>query len=118
MAGSAKGRALKSWLHRLSLLVMPKKNDESCRELLGELRHLCKEIKELKESIMIAQATLDASLAGLTSAVNAAVAALATANTSTSTPDTVVSTYQAGVEAQTLALATATPPPVVTPPTP
>ena len=97
---------------------MPKHNDESNREILEELRHLKHEIHELKDSFMIAQQTLDASLLGLTNAVTAAVAALATANTGTSTPDTVVAAYQAGVDAQTVALATATPPPVVTPPTP
>lgn len=95
---------------------MPKKKDESCREVCEELGHLRHEIKELKETIMIAQATLDASLANLTNAVNAAVLALAAGNTATSTPDTVVAAYQAGVDAQTVVLASNTPPPVPTPP--
>src|ERR1035437_11096858 len=94
---------------------MSKQNvDGSCRELPEELRHLRKQIAELTETIMIAQATLDASLTGLTGAVNAAVAALSTNSTATSTPDTSVAAYQAGVDAQTVALAAATPP-VVTP---
>lgn len=67
--------------------------------------------RELLELIMIAQATLDASLKGLTAAVDAAVAALAAGSTATSTPDTTVSAYQAGVDAQTVRIATATPPP-------
>ena len=70
--------------------------------------------KQHKE-IMIAQATLDASLASLTTAVQNAANALATASTATSTPDTVVAAYQAGVDAQTVALAAATPPPVPKP---
>jgi hypothetical protein len=108
---------LNSWIQRILLRVMPKhSNDDSTHELCEEVRQLRKELKELKEYQMIAQASLDASLAGLTSAVNAAVAALATSNTATSTPDTVVAAYQAGVDAQTVALATATPPPVVVPP--
>jgi hypothetical protein len=89
---------------------------------LDKIFHLLREIEhrqiEIERKFVIAQATLDASLLGLTNAVTAAVAALATANTGTSTPDTVVAAYQAGVDAQTVALASATPPPVVTPPTP
>ena len=81
-------------------------------EILHLLHLLREENKQLKEHIVIAQATLDASLAGLTAAVNSAVAALATASTATSTPDAAVAAYQAGVDAQTVALATATPPPV------
>lgn len=79
-------------------------------------RHKHETIPELLErvllaqkEIMIAQATLDASVAGLTSAVNNAAAALAAGSSTTSTPDTVVSAYQASVDAQSLALATATP---------
>ena len=83
---------------------------------LGKIFHLLREIEhrqaEIERKFVIAQSTLDASLAGLTSAVNAAIAALATANTATSTPDTVVSAYQSSVDAQTVALASATPPPV------
>jgi hypothetical protein len=90
--------ALTSWLHRLWLFVMPKHDDECAHEISEELRHLRHEIKELKESIVIAQATLDASLTGLTSAVNAAAAALATSNTATSTPDTVVNGFLSGVK--------------------
>lgn len=67
---------------------------------------------------MIAQETLDASLANLTTAVTAAAAALAVTNPIASTPDATVQAYVAGVDAQTLALAHATPPPVVTPTTP
>ena len=99
------------------LFGMPKSKDGSAHEILEELRHLRHEIHALKEYQMIAQATLDASLANLTNAVNAAVLALAAGNTTTSTPDTVVAAYQAGVDAQTVALASATPP-VVTPPAP
>lgn len=111
---------------------MPKHNDdESAREILEELRHLRLEftrlredgcglklkhsIDELKDSIMIAQATFDTSLANLTGAVIAAASALAVTNPVASTPDTVVQAYVAGVDAQTLALATATPPPAPTP---
>jgi hypothetical protein len=75
---------------------------------------LCEEVKLLRHEIrklMIAQAVLDASLKGLTVSVDAAVAALAAGDSTTSTPDTAVSAYQAGVDAQTLRLATATPPP-------
>lgn len=83
-----------------------------CRPVTQEdLEHINERLKK----IMIAQATLDASLTALTNAVNAAVAALATSNTATSTPDTVVASYQAGVDAQTVALASATPPPVPPP---
>jgi hypothetical protein len=98
--------------------TMPKKSDEPSKEILEELRHLSHSINLLTESVMIAQATLDASLAGLTNAVNNAVAALATASTATSTPDAVVAAYQAGVDAQTVALAAATPPAATPPPTP
>ena len=71
-----------------------------------DLEHLFHKLNQ----IMIAQATLDASLASLTGAVSAAVAALATNNTATSTPDSVVSAFVSGVDAQTVALAAATPP--------
>ncbi len=81
----------------------------SCSATQEDLKCLTKAIVELTETIMITQATLDASLASLTGAVNAAAAALATNNTATSTPDTVVAAYQAGVDAQTVALAAATP---------
>src|ERR1017187_3738774 len=111
-------KPLKSWLHRLWLRVMAKHNDESGKELAYELRQLRHTIYELKESIMIAQATLDTSLANLTGAVNAAAAALATTTPTASTPDASVAAYQAGVDAQTLALATATPPGPVPPPVP
>lgn len=76
-----------------------------------EITELLLEFTERQKQIMIAQATLDASLAQLTAAVSAAAAALATSSTATSTPDAVVSAYQAGVDAQTVALATATPVP-------
>ena len=47
--------ALKSWLHRLWLSVMTKcNNDESAQQICEGLRHLRKEIQELKESIMSA----------------------------------------------------------------
>lgn len=86
---------------------------------IGKIFHLLMEWKEQQqkqhEEDMIAQASLDASLASLTIAVNNAASALATANTQTSTPDAVVAAYQAGVDAQTVALAAATPP-VATPP--
>ncbi len=59
---------------------------------------------------MITQAALDASLASLTTAVNNAAAALAASSSATSTPDSVVSAFQSGVDAQTVALAAATPP--------
>lgn len=94
---------------------MPTENDEFARKMFKELRLLRQSIKELKDSIMIAQATLDTSLANLTAAVTAAAAVLATSSTSTSTPDASVAAYQAGVDAQTLALASATPPPVPAP---
>lgn len=90
---------------------MTKHDDGFAREVLEEFRHLNSKLKD----IVIAQTTLDASLAGLTGAVNAAVAALATNNSATSTPDTVVAAYQAGVDAQTVALASATPPAAVLP---
>lgn len=85
--------------------LWPVNRDHEILRLLHELHH------ELHK-IMIAQATLDASLKGLTVAVDAAVAALAAGDTTTSTPDTVVSAFQAGVDEQTLRIATATPPPV------
>ena len=91
-------------------LGIPDKHGESIKELLDKMNHLEHEFRK----IMIAQATLDASLTGLTGSVNAAVAALATNSSATSTPDTSVAAYQAGVDAQTVALAAATPP-VVTP---
>ena len=110
--------ALTSWLHLRWFGVMPKHNDESCQQLLGELRQLGYEIKTLKESIVIAQSTLDTSLKNLTGAVTAAAAALATTTPTASTPDASVAAYQAGGDAQTLALATATPPGPVPPPVP
>ena len=107
---------LLSRLTGLCCSLMPKHDNDEChQELFYELRHLRNEIHELKDSIMIAQATLDASLANLTTAVTAAAAALAVTNPVASTPDSVVSAYQAGVDAQTVALATATPPPAPTP---
>lgn len=93
------------------LFGMPKNNDESAHEICEELRHLRHEIKELTHTIMIQQSSFDTALAALTSAVTAAAAALAAGNTSTSTPDNVVNLFLSGVAAQTLALATATPPP-------
>jgi len=84
-----------------------------------ELKEIFDKLRELEHQyhkIMISQASLDASLANLTSAVNAAILALAAGNTATSTPDTVVSAYQAGVDAQTVILASNTPPPVPVPP--
>lgn len=78
-----------------------------CHEIREELRLLRHELRKT----MIAQAALDASLKNLTVAVDAAVAALAAGSTATSTPDTAVSAYQAGVDAQTVRIATATPPP-------
>ena len=91
---------------------MPKHNDESTREILEELRQLRHEIKSLKEMFMVAQSTFDTSLANLTGAVTAAAAALATTSPTASTPDATVQAYIAGVDAQTVALASATPPPV------
>lgn len=79
-------------------------------------RELLIALFEQNETIMIAQSVLDASLKNLTVAVDASVAALAAGSTTTSTPDTSVSSYQAGVDAQTVRIATATPPP--TPATP
>lgn len=107
--------SLTDWFQGVWLRVMAKKKDESGQESLDELRHLCHIIKELKDSIMIASATLDASVANLTAAVNAAALALASANPVASTPDTVVTAYVAAVDAQTVALASATPPPTPVP---
>ncbi len=90
----------------------------SCSEIHQDLECLTHAIHKLTNTIMIAQASLDASLASLTGAVNAAAAALATNSTATSTPDTVVAAYQAGVDAQTVALAAATPAVATPPPTP
>lgn len=104
-----------NWIKRI-IGIMPEHSDKIARETLEELRHIRREIKELKDK-MIAQSSLDASLNGLTTAVTSAIAALATSNTTTSTPDSVVATYMAGVDAQTLGLASATPP-VVVPPVP
>lgn len=84
-------------------------NNDKIPELLERILWAQKQVTEAQQDIMIAQATLDASVAGLTSAVNNAVAALAAGSTTTSTPDTVVADYQAKVDAQALALATATP---------
>ena len=106
---------LTSCANLLRLYDMPKHNDESTRELLEELRHLRHEIKELTKSIMIAQNVFDTSLTNLTGAVAAAASALATTIPTASTPDTVVQAYVAGVDAQTVALASATPPPVAAP---
>lgn len=89
---------------------MPKKHDEHSPELIEELRHLRHILEQLTRTIMIAQTTFDTSLANLTGAVNNAAAALAASNSNTSTPDTVVQAYIAGVDAQTVALAAATPP--------
>ena len=72
-----------------------------------------KDLERLERKLdqyMIAQATFDTSLANLTAAVNAAALAIAAGSTATSTPDSVVSAFVAGVDAQTLVLATATPP--------
>lgn len=88
-----------------------KDNDSPAAEHSQQLDHLLREVIRELRKIMIAQATLDASLQALTTAVDAAVAALQAANGATSTPDTVVSAYQAGVDAQTVRIATATPPP-------
>lgn len=107
-------------LHRLVVclrlmaerLRSPKDRDDDRHDHNEERRHILHLLKE----IMIAQSTLDASIKNLTVAVDAAVAALATGSTATSTPDTVVSAFQAGVDAQTVRIATATPPP--TPATP
>jgi phage I-like protein len=85
-------------------------HDEEHEHLLKELIKAVHENNRLLKENMIAQATLDASLAALTSSVDNAVAALATIGTSTSTPDAAVAAYQAGVDAQTVRLATATPP--------
>ncbi len=90
----------------------------SCEEIHQDLECLTHAISKLTNTIMIAQASLDASLASLTTAVNNAAAALATTNPATSTPDTVVAAYQAGVDAQTVALAAATPPAATPTPTP
>lgn len=88
----------------------------------GELWHFLKEwraeLKHQHRENMIAQATLDASLASLTTAVQNAAAALAAGSPTTSTPDTVVAAYQAGVDAQTVALAAATPPAATPTPAP
>ena len=107
--------SLTDWFQMVWLRVMAKRHDEHDQESLDELRHLCHIIKELKDSIMIAQATLDASVANLTAAVSAAALALASGNPVASTPDTVVTAYQAAVDAQTVALASATPPPTPVP---
>lgn len=81
---------------------------------LPKIFHLLLEWKQQQqkqhEENMIAQASLDASLASLTTAVQNAANALAASSSATSTPDTVVAAYQAGVDAQTVALAAATPP--------
>lgn len=104
-------------LNMVQRLRSPKDRDDEprrtpdCRRLLHELQTTSVLLKEL----MIAQETLDASLKGLTAAVDNAVAALAAGSTATSTPDTVVASYQAGVDAQTVRLATATPPPATAP---
>jgi hypothetical protein len=103
-----------NWIKRM-VGIMPEHNDQIARETLEELRHVGREIKELKEHIMVAQSTLDTSLTNLTNAALAVAAALATTTPTASTPDSVVIAYVAGVDAQTLALATATPPPAVTP---
>jgi hypothetical protein len=89
-----------------------------CSDLDQDLKHLTLAIHQLTKTVMIAQASLDASLASLTTAVNNAAAALASSSTATSTPDTVVAAYQAGVDAQTVALAAATPPAATPPPVP
>lgn len=72
------------------------------------------DLERILHKIMIAQATLDASLAALTAAAANITAAVAAGNTATATPDTVVAAYQGGVDAITVALAAATPP-VATP---
>jgi predicted regulator of Ras-like GTPase activity (Roadblock/LC7/MglB family) len=101
------------------LFGMPKHEDESARELCEELRHLRHEIRELKETLMIAQTTIDTTLANLAGAVNAAALALAATNPVASTPDTAVQGLIDGVNAQIVVLATATPPPAPpAPPTP
>ncbi len=82
----------------------------SCSVTHEDLECLTHAVNKLSHTIMITQASLDASLASLTAAVAAAAAALASSNTSTSTPDTVVAAFQSGVDAQTVALASATPP--------
>lgn len=88
-----------------------RKHDEQLNHLLMQLIH------QLKLN-MIAQQVLDASLKNLTVAVDAAVAALAAGDTTTSTPDTVVTAFVSGVDAQTVRLAAATPPPPPPPPAP
>lgn len=86
-------------------------NNEQTNHLLKQLIHQLKEL-------VISQAVLDASLKNLTASVDAAVAALAAGSTDTSTPDTVVTSFVSGVDAQTVRLAAATPPPPPPPPTP
>ena len=111
---TAKQPLTMNWIKRM-VGIMPEHNDHFARETLEELRHVRREIKELKEIIMVAQSTFDTSLQNLTNAVVAVASALATTTPTASTPDSVVTAYVAGVDAQTLALATATPPPAVTP---
>lgn len=89
---------------------VPQRHDEQLNHLLMQLIHQLKEI-------MISQQVLDASLKNLTTAVDAAIVALEAGSTETSTPDTAVTAFVTGVDAQSVRLAGATPPPV-TPPTP
>ena len=93
-------------------LRSPKDQDQDRRgseHTNNQIAELLLEILHVAKKIMIAQSSLDASLAGLTAAVSAAAAALAAGDSTTSTPDAAVAAYQAGVDAQTVALAAATP---------
>jgi len=91
-------------------------------KLLEKIFHFLSEWKEQQKKEhkenMIAQAALDASLASLTTAVQNAAFALAAINPVASTPDSMVSAYMSGVDAQTVALASATPPPISPTPVP
>lgn len=99
--------AIRGLLQWLKLIVKHHKHhDNNIAELLEKVRRA-------KKEYMLAQTLFDTSLANLTTAVTNAAAALAATNPTASTPDATVQAYISGVDAQTLALSTATPPPPV-----
>lgn len=82
------------------------------KRLVLALNSLALEIREqnyLLRQVMIAQTTIDASLASLSTEVKAAIALIPAA--ANSTPDNVVQAFVDGVSAQTAALAAVLPSP-------
>ena len=65
--------------------------------LLAGQKHIIHQLNQIKETIMIAQSVLDASLKAASDAVAAAIANIP-AGTTASTPDTAVQAYVTGID--------------------